>query len=664
MDDQGRSRAELLAEVAALREAESRMRRLAEHGSDVIAETDAAGRFLFISPNCETVFGHPPDEFIGLDPRDSAIVRYLHPDDLDKVQLPDAPPTAESEARVVLYRYRHADGRWLWIESRVQSFRHPSGEWRYIIVSRDVTVREEALHRLRHSEERYRVLTETTSDAVAELDAEGRLVFASAGFGQVLGYVPEELVGTTPFGLIHPDDVEPLAERFLRRVSEARPRGKGRVFRVRHRNGSWRWLRGGGINIETPSGETRLVAAFSDVTEQIEVEEARRRLDERVQETQKLESLGIMAGGVAHDFNNLLTPILGDASLALMELPAGSAVRRRIERIQRAAHHAATLTHQLLDYAGIGSLDLEPVDVSKIVREMGELLQSAVSKHAELVYELTDDLPAVRADPRLLSQVVVNLITNASEAVDARPEGGGRITVRSGSAEFSTEALAHMVLGEDVTPGRHVFFEVEDAGCGMDADTRARIFDPFFTTKFTGRGLGLAAVLGIVRKHGGAIDIESEPGRGTRIRVLCPRAAGEETPLPPTRSDGDDWMSSGTVLVADDDEGARAILCETLARAGFRVLVASDGREAVDTFRRHADAICLVLLDRTMPGTSGEEALDAIRRLSPQVPIVLVSGYSRETAASQLAHDEHSAFLQKPFLPETLLEKVRELLSG
>jgi two-component system cell cycle sensor histidine kinase/response regulator CckA len=664
MGDRGRSRDELLAEVEALREAESRLRAIAEHASDVIAEADAAGRLLFISPNCEALIGRPPSEFVGLDPRDPAIVGHLHPDDVEQAFPPGPPPSADPEARVLIYRCRHADGRWLWIESRVRPFQTPSGEWHSIVVSRDVTAREEALRRLRQSEERYRALTETTSDAVAELDAEGRLVFASGSLAQVLGYTPGELVGTTPFGLIHPDDVETLAERFLSRVSESRPRGKGQVFRVRHRNGSWRWLRGGGINIETASGETRLVAVFSDVTEQIELEEARRKLDERVQEMQKLESLGVMAGGVAHDFNNLLTPILGDASLALMELPQGSAVRRRIERIQRAAHHAATLTHQLLDYAGIGSLDLEPVDVSKLVREMGELLQSAVSKHADLVYELADDLPAVRADPRLLSQVVVNLLTNASEAVDARPGGGGRIAVRSGSAEFRSERLAQMVLGEEVSPGRHVFFEVEDAGCGMDADMRARIFDPFFTTKFTGRGLGLAAVLGIVRKHRGAIEIESEPGRGTRIRVLCPATAGEETARPAARRELDAWESSGTVLVADDDDGARAILQETLARAGFRVLEAGDGREAVETFRRHADAIRLVLLDRTMPVASGEEALDAIRRISPQVPIVLVSGYSRESAASQLANDEHSAFLQKPFPPETLIEKVRDLLSG
>jgi PAS domain S-box-containing protein len=406
------------------------------------------------------------------------------------------------------------------------------------------------------------------------------------------------------------------------------------------------------------------VWSFRDVTQRRQAEEALGRSEEQLRQSRKMEAIGRLAGGVAHDFNNLLTPILGDASLALMELPPESAVRHRVERIQRAAHHAATLTHQLLDYAGIGSLDVEPVDVSKLVREMGELLQTAVSRHATLVYDLAPDLPALRADPRLLSQVVVNLLTNASEAVDARPEGGGRIDVRTGTVDVSRARLAQMILGEELPEGDHVYFEVEDPGCGMDAETRARIFDPFFTTKFTGRGLGLAAVLGIVRKHGGAIEIESEPGQGTRIRVLCPSAGDADTARTPVRPAPTSWQARGTVLVADDDEGVREILVETLARAGFEVLSAADGHEAVETFRAHADAIDLVLLDRTMPGASGEEALDEIRASSPDVPIVLVSGYSRESAGARLERDERIAFLQKPFLPEALVEKVRELLSG
>jgi nitrogen-specific signal transduction histidine kinase/CheY-like chemotaxis protein len=400
-----------------------------------------------------------------------------------------------------------------------------------------------------------------------------------------------------------------------------------------------------------------------DFTDQVRAEEEHRKLEERVQQGQKLESLGMLAAGVAHDFNNLLTPILGDASLALMDLPADSPVRQRIERIQRAAHQAAGLTNQLLDYAGIGALDTEAVDLSKLVKETGELLRSAVSRRSVLVYDLAPDLPAVRGDPRLLSQVFVNLLTNASEAVEGASEGGRRIVVRTGGVQLDQRRLSKLVLGEDLPEGPYAYFEVHDEGAGMDPETRARIFDPFFTTKFTGRGLGLAAVLGIVRKHRGAIEIETEPDRGTRVRVLCPEG-GDAPPARIGPRDPAGWEPSGTVLVADDDEDVREVISETLSRVGFQVIRAGDGREAVEAFRAHADRIRLVLLDRTMPGTSGEEALDQIRRIRPDVPVVLVSGYSRESALAQVAEQPGCSVLQKPFVPDALLDEVRKLLGG
>ncbi len=505
-------------------------------------------------------------------------------------------------------------------------------------------------------------IAENALDLIAEVDAEGRVVFVSPSFEQVLGYRPEEIIGTTPFSLmLHPDDVEGLAEAFLTRIKATHRPRQQRCFRVRHRDGTWRWLQGHGTNFETLDGKVHIVAVMRDVTDMLRAAEERSKLEEWMQQSQKLESLGIMAAGVAHDFNNLLTPILGDASLALMDLPAGSPVRERLERIQRAANHAASLTKQLLDYAGIGSLDTEPIDLAKLVREMGELLQSSVPKRTRLEYDLLPDLPVARADPRLVSQVFLNLLTNASEAVESRSGSAGRIVVRVGSVEADRGRLSKLILGDELPEGRYVHFEVQDDGCGMDAETRARIFDPFYTTKFTGRGLGLAAVLGIVRKHRGAIEIESEPGRGTRVRVLWPEAGGAASHAPGGAGRATP-RSGGTLLVADDDEGAREIMCETLSRAGFEVLQAGDGGEAVACFRAHADRIGIVLLDRTMPGTSGEEALDEIRRIRPDVPILLVSGYSRERAGAGVADEPRSGFLQKPFLPETLVERVRELL--
>jgi CheY-like chemotaxis protein len=379
-------------------------------------------------------------------------------------------------------------------------------------------------------------------------------------------------------------------------------------------------------------------------------------------ETQKLESLGVMAGGITHDFNNLLTPILGDAQLALLDLPPDSPVRPRIEQIHHAAKRAAALTRQMLAYSGQTPVLVEPISVSRLVEEMGQLLEGTVSGKAALIYDLSDDLPAVEADIAQLSQVVMNLITNATEAVR---EGAGRITLRTGAVEAEKVDRSSVIGDCEPVAGNYVFFEVIDDGCGMDAETQSKIFDPFFTTKFTGRGLGLAAVVGIVRSHGGMIEIDSEVGRGTRFRALFPAAQQiAAATRPRTAPPVEEWRASGTVLVVDDDEGVRDLLDVTLRRAGFTVLLASDGREGVDLFRLHADEICVVVLDRTMPDIGGEDAFDEIRRIRPDVRIMLISGYSEERAAWHFIDKGLDAFMHKPFEPSVLLEKIRRIVDS
>jgi CheY-like chemotaxis protein len=368
-----------------------------------------------------------------------------------------------------------------------------------------------------------------------------------------------------------------------------------------------------------------------------------------------------MAGGITHDFNNLLTPILGDAELALLDLPSDSPIRPRIEQIRRAGQRAAALTKQLLAYSGQGPVLVEPLSISRLVEEMGQLLEGAVSGKAALIYDLADDLPSVEADIAQLSQVVMNLITNATEAVR---EGAGRITLRTGIVEAEKVDRQYVVGDFEPTAGSYVFFEVVDDGCGMDVETRSKIFDPFFTTKFTGRGLGLAAVLGIVRSHGGFIEIDSEVGRGTRFCVLFPAAERAPVAAATWTTPIEDWRGSGTVLVVDDDEGVRELLDVTLRRAGLSVLLARDGREGVDLFRRHADEIRAVVLDRTMPDIGGEDAFDEIRRIRPDARIMLISGYSEERAAWHFIDKGLDAFLHKPFEPRALLERIRRIMDG
>jgi PAS domain S-box-containing protein len=511
--------------------------------------------------------------------------------------------------------------------------------------------------RLRESVERYRVLFESTHGFVAELDAEGRMLFVSPSCEEILGYEPEEMIGTTPFSLLHPDDVERLAQSFLERVEARGPAGAGSLFRARHRDGSWRWLQGSGVSYEAAGGKPRVVCVCRDVTRQVHSEDERRRLEEWLQQTRKFESLGVLAGGIAHDFNNLLTPVIGEASLALLDLPSPSPLRARLERIRNAAQRAAALTAEMLHYAGMGSLDRRLVDLSELAGGMRELLESATGGRARLRLELAAGLPSVEGDPGRLAQVVRNLVANAAEA---SPEGGA-VVVRTDAVHLDRAALSRCFLGHALPEGPYVRLEVEDRGAGMDAETRARLFDPFFSTKFTGRGLGLAAVLGIVRGHHGAIEVASEAGRGTRIAVLLPSPSGAERPARPEAG----RPAAGTrVLVVEDDAAVRALASETLRRAGFVPVCVAEGADALAWLREEAAGIRAVVLDWTLPGTSGGEVLGALRATRPDVPVVLVSGHPPEVAAHALGARGADAFLQKPFLPAELVLRLREALGN
>jgi signal transduction histidine kinase/CheY-like chemotaxis protein len=431
-------------------------------------------------------------------------------------------------------------------------------------------------------------------------------------------------------------------------------------FRARHRDGRWLWFETLGLTYPKANGEVRFLAVSRDVTERKRAEQERLELEERMRRAQKLESLGVLAGGIAHDFNNLLTPILGVAGLGLAELPEDSPVRAHLQKIQQAARRSAALIDQMLAYAGQEPLRVELLDLSKLVGEIRELVTSSISGKTSLDLQLEPDLPAIEGEAGQLSQVVVNLITNAAESL---AEGAGRIEVRTGVVNADAPPPGAL-FAETMTSGPHVYFEVSDTGCGIDPETREQIFDPFFSTKFTGRGLGLAAVAGIVRGHRGGIEVESEPGRGTRFRVLLPAAPGPALRPREERAPKGGWRSTGNALVIDDDEAVRELAEEVLRRTGMQVLTASDGHEGVKLFGLHADRIRVVLLDRTMPALSGADTLEAIRELRADAKILLVSGYLEDRVTDELAGRGISGFLKKPFTPETLLALIREVVEA
>ena len=388
-------------------------------------------------------------------------------------------------------------------------------------------------------------------------------------------------------------------------------------------------------------------------------EEERRQWEVGLQRAQKLESLGLMAGGVAHDFNNLLVSILGSATLAFTDLPPGpSPVRTCLERVEKAATRAAELTNQLLAYSGKGAFVRQPVDLGAVVAEMMELLKVSIPRKVTLVPELAADLPAVEADATQLRQVAMNLITNAADAVG---DAAGTITVRTGVLEADAACLAETHLGRTLTPGRYVYLRVADTGCGMTPETQAKIFDPFFSTKFPGRGLGLPVVFGIVRSHGGAIRVSSEAGRGSAFTILLPPSERPVAAVAP-KDEQRARPAAGSVLVVDDEEFVRQTARMTLERFGFTVLLAASGRQAVEILQATPDGIDAVLLDMTMPDMRGDEVFAAIRRLRPDAPVVLTSGYDEYETTSHFAGAGLAGFIQKPYTAAALVEKIRQVI--
>ena len=650
------------AEIVTLRAPDpdrDRLNSALEHTRAVMVEVAADGRTVYVSPSISLVLGCSPEDVI-----DQRGWVDVHPDDLHAL-MDRAKQLAHSGQPVKgTFRAQHKSGHYLWIEATSNLRMMPTGPCHTVTFARDVTedvlARQHESNLLRESEERCRVISEATREIICEFDDEGRLTYVSPAVTEAIDFEPESLIGTTPFFLLHPDDVERMVEIFLKCIETGTP-VRTEPYRVRTRGGGYSWLDGEGIAYRRADGEMRCVFVSRDISDRVEAEASKRALEERMQEAQRLEGLGVLAGGIAHDFNNLLTPILGDASLALMDLPQDSPARVRLQKIQTAARRAASLTHQMLAYAGRGKLDIEPLDLSELVKEMAQLLESSVGRQALLETHLQPALPAIEGDAAQLSQVVMNLIMNAAEAIG---DAAGTISIRTDSFDIGLDTDQRRWLGDDLPVGSCVYFEVKDDGCGMDEQTRARIFDPFFTTKLNGRGLGLAAAMGIVKSHGGSIDIQSEPGRGTRFRVIFPASARPEVEPAAPLAATDSWRAEGKVLVVDDDEGVRDLARETLERAGLQVICADNTHQAVELFRCHSDEIRLIILDRTMPTRRGSEAFDIIRRITPDTPIILVSGYSMEPGSQRFVAKGLTGFLQKPFLPETLLAQARTLLDG
>lgn len=410
----------------------------------------------------------------------------------------------------------------------------------------------------------------------------------------------------------------------------------------------------------------KLSEAFNKMADRLQADtEARKNAEDenlkllaQMLHGQKLESLGVLAGGIAHDFNNLLMSIMGYTELTLKKLPEASQARESVEKIGGLVQRATELTKQMLAYSGKGKFVIENVDLSDLVENMTELLKVSINKNAILNLKLARDLPQIEADATQIRQVVMNLIINASDAIGNKP---GVIVVTTGIIEYNRAYLSETEIGKDLPEGTYIYLDVSDTGCGMEEETKAKIFDPFYTTKFTGRGLGLAAVSGIIRGHKGALKVYTKVGKGTTFRVLLPKADRHVEALPADTKEVKDLKNSGKVLIIDDEEEIVSVTKMMLESNGFSVLTATDGQKGVDLFSRHARIITAVVLDLTMPHMNGEEALRKMKNIRSDVRVILSSGYNEEENSRRFSDKGFAGFLQKPYSMKNLLEKILEV---
>ncbi|MDQ6992831.1 MAG: response regulator [Mariprofundus sp.] len=398
----------------------------------------------------------------------------------------------------------------------------------------------------------------------------------------------------------------------------------------------------------------RSIGSVQDITERITFEEEREQMQVQVEHMQRLESLGVLAGGIAHDFNNILTAIMCNAAMAERKaLTSPQDTQRYLGNIVASSGKAAELCKQMLAYSGKGQFVLKTIDLSSMVKEITKLLEISIGKNVVMKYHLSEHQPVVEVDVAQIQQVIMNLVINASDAIG---EKSGVISISTGVMQADCTYLAATSLDDSLPEGRYVYLEVSDTGCGMDKETQTKLFEPFFTTKITGHGLGMSAVLGIVRGHQGAIKLYSKLGKGSSFKFLLPISCQPVEAIAEQTTPGDDWRGAGTVLIVDDEETIRETAVMMLEEMGFTTLCTVDGEDGVRVYREHQSEIVAVLMDMTMPKMDGKACFTELRRINKHVKVVLSSGYNEQEAISRFNGQGLAGFIQKPYLPDKLID--------
>ena len=637
----------------ALRESEKRLEAIVSNTPNVAVEGyDIDGRVLYWNKAAEKIFGFTAQEAVGKTLDQLILAPAATGEFVEMLRMLDrSGPTLQPTE----WSFKARNGREGWLYSTIFPIPVANGRKEFICMDVDISQLKTAERELAQSLSLVQATLESTADGILAVDRNGMIKSWNRKFIEMWNIDlklleardDEKLRSSVTHQITNADEwVSNLKELHANPTLSAFFTIHLKDGRVFERYTHPQYLNGEIIG---------RVLSFRDVTARVSAEKERLALERKLLETQKLESLGVLAGGIAHDFNNLLAAVLGNVSLATMQIPPDSPARPFLGSIETTTHRAAELCKQMLAYSGKGRFVVQPVNVNALIQEMAELLRISISKNISLSFNLTAVHP-VAADATQIRQVVMNLIINASEAIGT--DQHGVVGLRSGVCQMTQAALAEAYLAPELPAGEYLYIEVADSGCGMDAKTKARIFDPFFTTKFTGRGLGLAAVLGIVRGHRGAIKVESAVGHGTTFRVLLPT----ETPLPEMAPRPAPPKLSGNLLLVEDDEMLRMLQVRMVENIGMSALSVGSGPEALELFRNQPQGFSAVLMDLAMPGMSGEDLCGEMLTLRPDLPILLMSGFENAEIISRCSKKGNVRFLQKPFTPADLVRDISLLL--
>ncbi len=641
-----------------LRQRQHQLNALMENSPTAIFIKDGDGRYVMVNRRFAEMHRRNREHFVGRSDFD-----LFPPDIASRLRLSDTRVLSSGRPIELEESFQLSDGPHTSIIQKFPLLDEEGAVQGLCGISTDITERKRAEAELRESRRQLESLLGQLPGMAFRFVNDGAFtpVYVSRGALTLTGHSARDFIeGVIKFDeIVHPED----RERFRSAITTAvkRRRGFEVEYRIIDRAGQVKWVFERGQGIYDEDGKLLSIEGLAiDITQRKDAEAEKLIVERRLLEGQKLESIGVLAGGIAHDFNNLLTGIIGNANLAALELPPTSRLQQNLKQIEIASQRAAELCQQMLAYAGKGRFMVHRVELGSLVENTVPLLRASISKRAQLRFELAQGLPPVLADPTQMRQIIMNLVINASEALG---ESDGEIAITTRVIHPTPDYFGGAVLAPAETDADFVVLQVRDTGCGMGGETIARIFDPFFTTKFAGRGLGLAAVLGIIRSHKGGITVTSTPGKGSTFTLFFPPASGANEAAAARKGTSPPWKQEGLALVIDDEDHVRGVTAGMLKSCGLRAETARDGYEGLDLFRARPQDFDIVLLDMTMPRLSGEETLTLLREVRPDVRVVFMSGYNRREVVDSLAAGGPLSFIQKPFTLDLLRDQLRQIMA-